>query len=592
MRLVDYIVETLSDVGLDSIFMVTGRGALYLTDAAARCEKINTYSLHHEQSAVFAASAYADYSDSIGCCIVSTGCGSTNAITGVLNAWQDGIPLIILSGQHELRETTNYTGLPIRTYGQQQANIIELVKPITKYASMIKCKSKIRAEIERALFYSMEGRKGPVWLDIPLDLQSSIIEPEQLEAFKSPLPDKSSFETQKFCKKLEYAIKNAKRPVVIVGSGIKASNNKKEFLEFVEKNRIPFVYTASSCDFFDFHHPLNIGSVGVMGCSRSGAFCVQNADLIIILGNRMNSMITGPDASKFGRAAKIFMVDIDPNEAQKHNLNVNNFLNANLRSFFENLNMHIVVNTTNEGWAEQCFIWKNKLPRIETDLNDEKPIDLHHLANTLSATLSDQVIVTDSGTIELIMPNNLKHTGMSRHIHPTSQGSMGFCLGAAVGAAIASKKRVICIVGDGSIMMNIQELSMISYLNLPVSIIIISNGMYAVIRKRQKELFRRRTIGTDVSNGVPSADFKEISKAFNFDYTLIKNNGALSKLPFVLNADKPQIIEVNGLETQEYITTAHAKTKAGIYSLQPIEDQKPFIDREIFTANMIIDPID
>jgi len=141
-------------------------------------------------------------------------------------------------------------------------------------------------------------------------------------------------------------------------------------------------------------------------------------------------------------------------------------------------------------------------------------------------------------------------------------------------------------------MMNIQELSMISYLNLPVSIIIISNGMYAVIRKRQKELFRRRTIGTDVSNGVPSADFKEISKAFNFDYTLIKNNGALSKLPFVLNADKPQIIEVNGLETQEYITTAHAKTKAGIYSLQPIEDQKPFIDREIFTANMIIDPID
>ncbi len=226
------------------------------------------------------------------------------------------------------------------------------------------------------------------------------------------------------------------------------------------------------------------------------------------------------------------------------------------------------------------------------DLNREKPIDLHHLANTLSETLSDQVIVTGSGTIELIMPNNLKHTGTSRHIHPTSQGSMGFCLGAAVGAAIASKKRVICIVSNGSNMLHIQELSMISYLNLPVSIIIISNGMYAVIRKRQKELFRRRTIGTDVSNGVPSADFKEISKAFNFDYTIIKNNGALSRPSSLLNADKPQIIKVNGLEIQDYITLAHAKTKAGIYSLQPIEDQKPFIDREVFSSNMTINPID
>ena len=203
MRLVDYIMERISQVGLDSIFMVTGRGALYLTDAVARSEKISGYSLHHEQSAVFAAAAYADYSDGIGCCVVSTGCGSTNAITGVLNAWQDGIPVLILSGQHELEETTNYTGLPVRTYGQQQADIIELVKPITKYANIIKCKSEIAAELDKALYYAMEGRKGPVWLDIPLDLQSAVIDSEVIDQHIELPEEEQKIELKEFCRKIE-----------------------------------------------------------------------------------------------------------------------------------------------------------------------------------------------------------------------------------------------------------------------------------------------------------------------------------------------------------------------------------------------------
>jgi acetolactate synthase-1/2/3 large subunit len=592
MRLVDYIMERISQVGLDSIFMVTGRGALYLTDAVARSEKISGYSLHHEQSAVFAAAAYADYSGGIGCCVVSTGCGSTNAITGVLNAWQDGIPVLILSGQHELEETTNYTGLPVRTYGQQQADIIELVKPITKYANIIKCKSEIAAELDKALYYAMEGRKGPVWLDIPLDLQSAVIDSEVIDQQIELPEEEQKIELKEFCRKIEDAIRKSQRPVAIIGSGIKASKTKKEFLDFVEQNKIPFVYTASSCDFYDFDHPLNIGSIGVMGCSRSGAFCVQNADLIIILGNRMNSMITGPVSHKFGRAAKIFMVDIDPYEMQKTNLKVDDFLNADLRLFFESLVSKKIKNNKVDSWGEKCLSWKENLPFIDVNLDDSNPVDLHYLSEIISDNINDEIIVTDSGTIELVMPNNIRHTGKSRHIHPTSQGSMGFSLGGSIGAAIASGKNVICIVGDGSVMMNVQELAMISYLKLPISIIVVNNGMYAVIRKRQKELFRRRTIGTDATDGVPQANFKEISKAFDLNYELISNNKEMSKMSSLLARNSPQIIEVYGLEIQDYITTAHAKTQEGTYSLRPIEDQKPFIDRELFFAHMIIEPID
>lgn len=592
MRLVDYVMDRLVQVGLDSIFMVTGRGALYLTDAAARSDKIRGYSLHHEQSAVFAASAYADYSEKIGCCIVSTGCGSTNALTGVLNAWQDGVPLLILSGQHELNETTNYTNLPVRTYGQQQADIIELVKPITKYASIIMCKSEIRKELDKALFYAMEGRKGPAWIDIPLDLQSALVEPEELQGYQPAETRTPNLEIEEFCRELESSIEEAKRPMVIIGSGIKASKTKKEFLSFVEKNSIPFVYTSSSCDYYNYDHPLNIGSVGVMGCSRSGAFCIQNADLILVLGNRMNSMITGPEARKFGRAAKIFMVDIDPHESKKSNLSVDKVLNADLKPFFKVLNLKGNTQSKTNEWVKKCLYWKKNLPRIEIETDDSKPVDLHHLADVVSKILNDQIIITDSGTIELIMPNNLRHTGLSRHIHPTSQGSMGYCLGAAIGAAVASDKKIICIVGDGSVMMNIQELAMISYLKLPISIIIVNNGMYAVIRKRQKELFRRRTIGTDTTNGVPSSNFKDISKAFGFKYNAIANNNELKKLPSILKTDVPQLIEVNGLEMQEYLTTAHAKTEVGVYSLRPLEDQKPFLDRTIFRSNMIIAPVD
>lgn len=591
-RVADYVMERLQEAGVGNIFLVTGRGALFLTDALAKIKTINPVCMHHEQSAAFAAVAQAQHSGKLGACLVSTGCASTNAITGVLSAWQDGLPCIVISGQNTLSETTRHTGIPLRTYGQQEADIIAVVGPITKYAVMITDPAQIAAEVDKALHLATTGRPGPVWIDIPLDIQSMQVLPEQLQRFvpEALPPGTPSSDDLRYAGE---ALAGARRPVLLVGSGIRAAEAIDLLRDFVARSGIPLTYAASAPDVFDGRHSLCVGSVGSMGCSRAGNFAVQNADLVLVIGCRLSSMLTGNDFAKFARAARIIVVDIDPVEHAKDGIRIDRLIVADAGKFLAALLPGVTVSGA-QSWRDKCRHWKALFPRCEPRHRGTERVDLYHLAECLSRHLPENAsLITDSGFAEIVMPTNVEFAVGQRCIHPVSQGAMGFALPAIVGVHFSTAGPIVAVVGDGSVMMNLQELQTIRHHGIAAKILIISNNAYAIIRRRQNDLFRSRTIGTDPGNGVSCPDFSEVAGAFGLPYTRIETPDDLEqRLGEILRTEGPLICEILGLERQEYIEMAVARNAAGRLVRRPLEDQSPFIDRETFLSEMIVEPID
>lgn len=591
MRVADYIINTIYNRGTDTIFSVSGRGALFLTDAIAKHSLIKNVAVHHEQSAAFAAVAYSQYSGKMGACLVSTGCASTNAITGVLSAWQDNIPCIFISGQNILNETTNFTGLNIRTYGQQEANIIPLVKSITKYAVMLHKGSDIIHELEKAYYYAMEGRPGPVWIDIPLDLQSAnidIVEENKSIDLKCP-PQKFLEES---LNSILVDLQKSSRPVVLIGSGVRSARAEEKLRQFIESYKIPLVYSNSAPDIYGSTNELSIGSIGSMGASRAGNFCIQNADLVLVLGNRLSSYSTGVDFCDFARKAKIVVVDIDSFEHKKKSIRIDKFLHTDVNVFLDYFNKVAIKNSYSK-WVKKCLSWKQTFGQIEPIFSNSRKIDLYELTNALSNTLPDNCsLVTDSGFIEVILPTNFNFGNGQRSIHPVSQGAMGFALPGALGAHFASNLPVFVVVGDGSIMMNLQELQTISHNKIPIKILVINNNVYGIIRRRQEELFRGRTIGTDPLNGVSCPSFEKVANAFGFDYQLIDEKQNIEEsLLKLINTEGPVICEVICREDQSYIEIGTVRDMNRKMVRRPLEDQMPFLDRDIFLKEMIIEPI-
>ena len=592
IRVADYIMDQLYENGARHIFMVTGRGALFLTDAVAAHKELKGVSLHHEQSASFASVSYADYNEKLGACLVSTGCAGTNAITGLLNAWQDGIPCVFISGQNKLAETSNFSGIPIRTYGQQEANLIPIVKSISKYSTMITDANQIAYELGKALYLAQNGRKGPVWIDIPLDIQNKRINIEDLKHFQIPkqsVPKISRKETTFVVDSLN----KSKRPIILIGSGVRSSGAISELNTFIKKINIPVAFANSAPDIYGNDNPLSIGSVGIMGSTRAGNFAVQNSDLLLVIGCRLTTMTTGEDSSKFAREAKVIVVDIDPVEHSKDGIQIDRLIVSDIKLFLLSL-MKNDIKKTKKTWQDKCLHWKKVFPRCEQNYKKSKEIDLYHLAESLSEVLPDKsVFLSDSGLIELILPTNIGFKKNQRCIHPHSQGSMGFALPAVIGAYYASKRPLVAVIGDGSIMMNLQELETISYNDIPAKIFVINNNAYAVIRKRQVDLFRSRTIGVDPSDGISCPNFKKVADAFGIPFTKINSSeNLIKKLKSVISSDGPVLCEVMGKENQDYITTSYAKNSKRRIVQRPLEDQAPFLDRSLFLSEMIIEPID
>lgn len=592
IRVADHIVNKIYEAGADSCFLVTGRGALFLNDALARHEQINIVPVHHEQSAGYAAVAYADKSGKPGFCMVSTGCAMTNAITATLNAWQDGIPCIFVSGQNKLEETTNFTGKKIRTFGQQEANIIPIVESITKYSVMITDPETVDEHINEAIYQATTGRKGPVWIDVPLNVQNMRIEPESIPEYELKEPALPTAKKEEIHQVIE-SLKDAERPLVLIGSGVRSSEGTDEFNAFIEKHQLPVVYSGSAVDTFGSSHPLSIGSVGIMGCSRAGNFALQNSDLLLVIGNRLTTMTTGEQLEKFARGAKRIVVDIAPEEHQKNELRIDQFIHSDAKYFLEQILSSDSIEP-NKAWLDRLAYWKEYFDREGIIGGEEGPVDLYDLARELGSSISDDTtIVTDSGLIELIIPTNIPFKENQRCIHPASQGSMGYALPAVIGAHYGGAGEIITIIGDGSVMMNLQELATIKHQNIPAKIIVVNNDAYAVIRKRQVQLFRNRTIGVDAQTGVGVPEFEKIAAGFDLPFKRINTLSELKNgLKEVLEMDGPVLCEIMGKPDQNYIHMTHARTLEKRFVQKPLEDQSPFLDRDIIQREMIIEPID
>lgn len=591
MRVADFIIEYLVSKKINTFFSVTGRGSLFLNDALARSKNAKYFFFHHEQSAAFSAVTTPYINSQISCCMVSTGCASTNTLTAVLSAWQDSLPVIFISGQNFKNETTTFTKKKIRTYGQQEANIIEIIKPITKYSKMIIDPKEIKYELDKAIFFANDKKKGPVWLDIPLDIQNSRIDEKNIKSFykKHTIQKCSSNLIDKVFKELKFS----KRPAVLIGSGIKNSNCEREFKKFINKFKIPVVHTSSGSSVLGSENKFSIGSLGSQGCSREGAFTVQNCDLLIVLGSRLNSLTIGPDTEKFARNAKKIIVDIDKNEHTKNKIKNSKLILSDLGFFLRKINKKNKIPKWN-SWINKTLNWKKTFESNDQLLGKTNKVNLYHLSEVFSDILpNDTIFICDSGFIDVILPTNIKFKKKQICIHPVSQGSMGFALPSIIGAHSTGKKNIVSVIGDGSIMMNLQELQTLKHYNIPAKIFIINNNVYGIIRRRQKELFRGRTIGTDQTNGITCPNFENISKAFDIKYKLINSKKNLqSKVKNILREKNTIICEILADENQEYIEIGYSKNYNGKIVRRPLEDQKPFLDRDLFIKEMIIKAID
>lgn len=594
VRVADYIVDFLADKGIGQVYTITGWGTLYLTDALAKTDRIRTVSMHNEQAVAYATYGYSRGSDNIGACVLSAGCAGTNAITGVLCAWQDAVPAIFISGQNLHTQTSYYTGKKVRTYGSQENNIVSIVEPITKYAVMLTSGDDVAYELEKAYHMALEGRRGPVWIDVPIDIQNARVDENLLRHY---VPDNDS--TDSGLKNLELIKKSAdmllksSRPVILIGNGVRASGCADLVESIAEKMLIPVVYSPSAVDVMDNTRDFAIGAIGSHGGCRVANFTIQNADYLLAIGSRLSAELIGEPFDKFAREAKKVVVDIDAEEHSKGIIDYDLFVCADASDYLSKL-LQMLDEKIFSEWMAKVIHWKEIFPKCADKYMQSELVDLHYLGKVISDKLPENGSVTcDAGFEELIIPPMLTLDRTKSCVHPYSQGAMGVALPAAIGVYGATECCVVSVNGDGSFMMNMQELQTIRYNDLPIKIIITNNDFYAVIRKRQKDLFRTRTIGTDNTNGVAAPDYRKVAEAFDIPYMRIEGTTELHDgIDKLLSINGPVICEVMCVTEQEYLHNSFVIGKGRKVERRSLEDQSPFMDRDLFVSEMIIEPVD
>ena len=595
MRVTDYIADYVYKLGVHEVFMFSGGGMMFLSDGLAKNKKLKKICAHHEQAVAMAAVSYAKYKGTIGVAYLTTGCGGTNAITGVLNGWQDNTPCLFISGQSKRKETVRNSGLKLRQFGVQEADIIPIVESITKYSVMVNDPEKIAYHLDKAVFLACSGRPGPVWIDVPMDVSSAIIDEKNLERFSAQEVKKTYREepTSEEIIKFKQILASAKRPIIIAGQGIRLSKAIPLFRKFVEKTNIPVVASRLGFDLLPTEHPLFVGCIGNKG-TRAGNFAVQNADLVIAIGSRLSVSTTGHEYSTFAREAKIIVVDIDPEEHKKNTVRIDFFINADAGKFLKKIQTIKLPEHTE--WIKKCQHWKRKYPACLPEYGKVKGgINLYYFIDTLSKKLKDDsVVVGDAGSAVYVPPQSLKLKDGQRYITSGGQAEMGYTIPACVGISIARQRgEVIGITGDGSFQLNIQELQTIVHCDLPVKLFVWNNGGYLSIRATQTKFFEGRLMGADETSGVSFPSLRKVAKAYGIQYYKASTSNKLADvIEKVMQYPKAVICEVMCLRDQQIVPTVSAYTKEdGSLVSKPIEDMYPFLNREEFINEMLIKPL-
>lgn len=597
IKVSNYIAQFLVDHGISDVFTVTGGGAMHLNDALGHQPGLTCMYNHHEQACAIAAESYARIHNKIAALCVTTGPGGTNAITGVVGGYLDSIPMLVLSGQVRYDTTARSTGLKIRSLGDQEFDICTAVSSMTKYCEMVTDPQRIRYCLEKALKIATTGRPGPCWLDIPLNVQGAYIDPETLMGYEgaeyeAELPPPVSKDT---VEAIIDKIKHASRPVLYAGNGIRISGGYESFCRVLEKLNVPVVTGWDSIDAIYDTHPLYVGRGGIMG-DRAGNFAVQNSDLVLAIGNRLSIRQVGYNYKTWAREAYVIVNDIDAEELKKPTIHVDMPVWADAKDLLENLEKALPSKKlfANEAWIKTCQNWKEKYPVVQPKHYKEADcVNVYALIKELSNRLPEgQITVVGNGSACVVGSQGYVIKKDQRFIVNSAIASMGYDLPAAIGACVASGRRdIICVTGDGSIQMNLQELQTIYHHKLPIKIILINNEGYHSIRQTQSNFFGEPLVGVGRDSGDLSfPDMSKLSAAYGIDYVCIHNTKELSeKLNEAINVDGPVICEVFVDKEQRFEPkSATKRLDDGTLVSAPLEDLAPFLGKEELKENMFI----
>lgn len=607
-RLADYVVHFLVSHGVTDCFSVVGGGAMHLNDAFGHHSGIRVTYNHHEQACAMAAEAYARLDNRIAAVCVTTGPGGTNALTGVVGGWLDSIPMFIISGQVRYDTTARYTRqftgeLPLRAVGDQEYDIVKSVEPMTKYAVMLEEPMQIRYVLERAWHLAVTGRPGPVWIDIPVNFQGCYVETEELEGY-DPLEDDALLPpsvSQEIVESIIEKIRKAKRPVFHAGYGIRLSGGYKAFRRVAEKLNIPIVTYWNAVDLVEDDHPLYCGRAGNMG-DRPGNWAIQNADLILAVGTRISIRQVGYNWKTWARAAEVIMVDIDQAELKKHTIHVEMPVWADARDFLEKMEELIQDGLVHEGgkWLETCQKWKSDYPVVTPGQWKEngKTANVYAFIKYLSSSLPENSLTAVSNGACCVVGNQayVIQRG-SRMANNSAIASMGYGLPAAIGTCIGGGRRdTVCLEGDGSIMMNLQELQTILTNELPIKIFLINNCGYHSIRITQTNLFGNHTkVGIGPESGDLSfPEYRKLAEAFGYPYYSAHSNEEMKEVvDWALSMKGPVFCEIFTDTDQVWEPKSSTKRlEDGTLVSPPLEDLAPFLPREELEKIMFIPLLD
>ena len=576
--------------------MVPGGGAMYLNDSIGSRKDIQYVGNLHEQASAMAAEAYAKMTGSIGVSIVTTGPGGTNAITGLAGAWLDSTPVMIISGQVKRSDLKGRSG--VRQKGIQEIDIVSIVSPITKYAKMIMKPQSIRYEMEKAMVCALSGRPGPVWLDIPLDVQSCQIKPKTLKGFK-PLQkkNKSKASLRKKVAKTIKLLKESSRPVFLLGNGLRLSNGIPEFKKVQQNVNIPVLTTWLAADIIPENNIFFVGRPGSVA-PRAANFAIQNSDLLISIGARIDHTITGYAPERLARGAKKIIIDIDPAELKKFEKHSEIRMCCDAREFLKEFLKQVIKKPTGKKtfWLRKCHEWKKRYPVVlEKHRNPNQLVSTYYFSEILSEELkeNDLIVPGSSGAGIEILQLAFKLKRGQRLFQTSALGSMGNGLPSAIGACLGGDRReTICIDGDGGFQFNIQELATIHRLNLPIKIFVLNNAGYSSIRTSQQRWFGRLTCA-DATSGLTLPDISKVSAAYGLGTARIANQSNLrAEVRAVLDRKGPVVCDVVSIPDEARMPSlASAQRADGSLYSKPLEDLWPFLDREEFRANMIVPPL-
>lgn len=599
MKLSDWVAQKLVDSGIHNAFMVTGGGAMHLNHSIGRHPQIETVFNHHEQASAMCGEAYYRLTNRLAVVNVTSGPGGTNAITGVYGAFVDSIGMLVISGQVKFETTVRSTGLQLRQFGDQELDIEPLVKPVTKYVHMVTDPKTIRYHMEKAIYLATSGRPGPCWLDIPLDVQGTRIDPDDLVGFDPSELDEPWKKTDldALVPEILDKVRNAERPVVFAGGGVRLSGQHETFVRLAEKLGIPVVTGWNAHDAIWDDFPLYTGRPGTIG-DRAGNFTVQNADLLLILGSRLNIRQVSYNWGSFAREAYKIWVDIDEVELKKPTVKADMPIHASLTDLLPKLADAPYDGPTKAHmeWLAWCKERQRRFPAVLPEYWNNQVVNPYCFMDTLFDTLEeDQIVVTGNGSACVVSFQTAFIRPRQRLWTNSGCATMGYDLPAAIGACKGSGgKPVVCLAGDGSIMMNLQELQTIVGNNLPIKIFILNNNGYVSIFQTHRNFFNGVEVGGGPKSGVSFPDFERLMGGFGLPYIrCAQHQGLKDAITATMQTDGPAVCEIILDEHQPFAPKLGAKQHPDGRIISPaLEDLSPFLTREELLDNMIIDIVE